>query len=112
MSKIKLTFVAAAICGGLLALAPVSGAFAAPIAPIGKAANAIDPRSVVYYDGYYRRHYRHYGYYHRPYYRHYGFPGTIMAIIVTVGGATVVGSAIGDTVNNSRSHMATVTGSP
>ena len=73
MSKIKLTFVAAAICGGLLALAPMSGAFAAPMAPIGKAANAIDPRSVVYYDGYYRRHYRHYGfssfisYYHRPY---------------------------------------------
>jgi hypothetical protein len=26
-----------------------------------------------------------------------------MAIIVTVGGATVVGSAVGDTVNNSRS---------
>ena len=100
MSKIKLTFVAAAICGGLLALAPMSGAFAAPMAPIGKAANAIDPRSVVYYDGYYRRHYRHYGYYHRPRY------------IVTVGGATVVGSAVGDTVNNSQSHMATVTGSP
>jgi hypothetical protein len=73
MSKIKLTFVAAAICGGLLALAPMCGAFAAPIAPIGKAANAIDSRSVVYYDGYYRRHYRHYGYYHRPYYRHYGY---------------------------------------
>ena len=104
MSKIKLTFVAAAICGGLLALAPMSGAFAAPMAPIGKAANAIDPRSVVYYDGYYRRHYRHYGYYHRPY--------SSSLCFVTVGGATVVGSAVGDTVNNSQSHMATVTGSP
>ena len=69
MHKTKLTFAAAAICGGLLALAPMSGAFAAPIAPIGKAANAIDSRSVVYYDGYYRRQYRHYGHYHG-HYRH------------------------------------------
>ena len=60
MDKIKLTFVAAALCGGLLALAPVSGAFAAPVAPIGKAANAIDSRSTVHYYGYYHhRHYRH-----------------------------------------------------
>jgi hypothetical protein len=59
MSKIKLTFVAAALSGGLLALAPMSGAFAAPIAPIGKAANAIDFRSIVHYYGYYHHHYRH-----------------------------------------------------
>jgi hypothetical protein len=58
MSKIKLTFAAAALCGGLLALAPMSGAFAAPVAPIGKAVNAIDSRSMVYYYGYHR-HYRH-----------------------------------------------------
>ena len=110
MSKIKLTFVAAAICGGLLALAPMSGAFAAPMAPIGKAANAIDPRSVVstttgiivaitVTTGIIITHIT-------------VTTGTIMAIIVTVGGTTVVGSAVGDTVNNSRSHMATVTGSP
>ena len=58
MNKTKLTFAAAALCGGLLALAPMSGAFAAPIAPIGKAANAIDFRSVVHYTGIIRRHYR------------------------------------------------------
>ena len=108
MSKI-LTFVAAAICGGLLALAPMSGAFAAPIAPIGKAANAIDPRSVVYYDGIIVAITVTTGII----IAHITVTtGTIMAIIVTVGGATVVGSAVGDTVNNSRSHMATVTGSP
>jgi hypothetical protein len=65
MSKIKLTFAAAALCGGLLALAPMSGAFAAPVAPIGKAVNAIDSRSMVYYYGYHR----HYYGYHR-HYRH------------------------------------------
>src|SRR5512137_2396601 len=57
MNKIKLTFAAAALCGGLLALAPVSGAFAVPVASIGKAANAIDSRSTVHYYGYY--HHRH-----------------------------------------------------
>jgi hypothetical protein len=60
MSKIKLTLVAAALWGGLLALAPMSGAFAAPVAPIGKAANAIDSRSPVHYYRYYHhRHHRH-----------------------------------------------------
>ena len=54
MHKTKLTFAAAAICGGLLALAPMSGAFAAPIAPIGKAADENDSRSMVYY-----RYYHH-----------------------------------------------------
>ena len=38
----KLTLVAAALCGGLLALAPTSGAMAAPMGSIGKAAAAID----------------------------------------------------------------------
>jgi len=66
MSKIKLIFLAAALCGGLLALTPMSGAFAAPVASIGKAVNAVDSRSMVYYYGYHR-HY-HYGY-HR-HYRH------------------------------------------
>jgi hypothetical protein len=42
MNKTKLTFAAAALCGGLLALAPISGAFAAPVAPIGKAATEND----------------------------------------------------------------------
>ena len=89
MHKTKLTFAAAALCGGLLALAPMSGAFAAPIAPIGKAATENDSRSMVHY--------------------RYGITiaiivtGIIMVIIVTVGGATVVGSAVGDTVNNSWS---------
>src|SRR5262249_38881831 len=49
MSKTKQTFAAAALCGGLLALAPGSGALAVPVAPIGKAATAKDSRSVVYY---------------------------------------------------------------
>jgi hypothetical protein len=68
MSKTKLTFAAAALCGGLLALAPMSGAFAAPVAPIGKAANAIDYRSTAYYGYYHHRYYRHRYYHHHGYY--------------------------------------------
>jgi hypothetical protein len=60
MSKTNLTLAAAALCGGLLALAPMSGAFAAPVAPIGKAASENDFRSTVHY----------YGYYHHRYHRH------------------------------------------
>jgi hypothetical protein len=59
MSKTKLTLAAAALCGGLLALAPTSGAFAAPVAPIGKAATENDFRSTVYYGYYHHRHHRH-----------------------------------------------------
>ncbi len=59
MNKTKLTFAVAALCGGL-ALAPVSGAIAAPVAPIGKAATGNDFRSPVHYYGYYHhRHHRH-----------------------------------------------------
>jgi len=60
MTKTKLTFAVAAICGGLLAIAPMPGAFAAPVAPIGKAATENDFRSMVHYYGYYHhRHHRH-----------------------------------------------------
>jgi hypothetical protein len=59
MRKSKLTLVAAALSGGLLALAPMSGAFAAPVAPIGKAANTIDSGSTVHYRYYHHRHHRH-----------------------------------------------------
>ena len=59
MSKIKLSFAAAALYGGLLVLAPMTTAFAVPVAPIGKAANTIDPRSTVYYYGYHRHRYYH-----------------------------------------------------
>ena len=65
MTKTKLTFAAAALCGGLLAIVPMPGAFAAPVAPIGKADTDNDFRSMVHYYGYYHhRHYR-YGYHHR-----------------------------------------------
>ena len=70
MSKIKLSFAAAALYGGLLVLAPMTTALAVPVAPIGKAANTIDPRSTVYYYGYHRHRY-----YHRPYYRHRYYHG-------------------------------------
>jgi len=40
-----------------LALAATSGAFAAPIAPLGTIAGATDPLSSVHYYGYY--HHRH-----------------------------------------------------
>jgi len=64
MSKTKLTFAAAALCGGLLALAPGSGALAVPVAPIGKAATANDSRSMVHYYGHRHRYYHHYRYHH------------------------------------------------
>jgi hypothetical protein len=56
VNTIKLTLVAAALCGGLLALYPMSGASAAPMGSIGKAANAIDSRTPVYYYGYHHHH--------------------------------------------------------
>jgi hypothetical protein len=60
MNKTKLTFASAVICGGLLALAPMSSAFAAPMAAIGKAATENDFRSPIHYYGYYHhRHHRH-----------------------------------------------------
>jgi hypothetical protein len=68
MNKTKLTFVAAALCGGLLALAPMSGAIAAPVAPIGKAATENNFRSPVYY-GYYHHRHHHYRYYHHRHHR-------------------------------------------
>ena len=68
MNKTKLTFVAAALCGGLLALAPMSGSIAAPVAPIGKAATEIDFRLPVYY-GYYHHRHHHYRYYHHRHHR-------------------------------------------
>jgi len=65
MSKTKLTFAAAALCGGLIALAPMSSAFAAPVAPIGKAATENDFRSPARYYRYYHHRYHRYGYHHR-----------------------------------------------
>jgi hypothetical protein len=59
----KLTLAAAGLCGSLLALAPMSGALAAPVAPIGKAATEDDFRSMAYYYGYHHRYHR-YGYHH------------------------------------------------
>jgi chitodextrinase len=50
-------FLVAALTATSLVLAATSGAVAAPVAPIGKAAGAIDARSTVQYYGY---HYRHY----------------------------------------------------
>jgi hypothetical protein len=60
----KLTLAAAGLCGSLLVLAPMSGALAAPVAPIGKAATENDFRSTAYYYGYHHRYHR-YGYHHR-----------------------------------------------
>jgi hypothetical protein len=45
-------FLMAALAATGLALAAISGAVAAPVAPIGKAADAIDARSTVHYYGY------------------------------------------------------------
>jgi Spy/CpxP family protein refolding chaperone len=81
MNKTKLTFVAAALCGGLLALAPMSGANAAPVAPIGKAATENNFCSPVYY-GYYHHRHHHYRYYHHRHHRH-------------CCGATAIGIAVG-----------------
>ena len=69
MTKTKLSFAAAALCGGLLAIAPMPRAFATPVAPIGKAATENDFRSMVHYYGYY--HHRQYRYgYHNRHHRH------------------------------------------
>jgi hypothetical protein len=61
------SFVMAALAAAGLALAATSGVFAAPIAPIGKGADAIDSRAVVHYYGYY--HHRH----HRRCWWHHGY---------------------------------------
>ncbi|MGB8431177.1 MAG: hypothetical protein WCE72_15260 [Pseudolabrys sp.] len=54
------TFLMAALAATGLALAAISGAVAAPVAPIGKAADAIDARSTVHHYGCsYHRHHRH-----------------------------------------------------
>jgi hypothetical protein len=55
----KVAFAAAALVGGLMALAPVSGASAAPVGPIGKAASAVDSRTPVHYYGYHYRYHHH-----------------------------------------------------
>jgi hypothetical protein len=52
------SFVVAALAAAGLALASTSGAFAAPIAPIGKAVTAVDARAPAHYY-YYRYHHRH-----------------------------------------------------
>ena len=53
-------FLMAALAATGLALAAISGAVAAPVAPIGKAADAIDARSTVHHYGCsYHRHHRH-----------------------------------------------------
>jgi hypothetical protein len=57
----KLTLAAAGLCGGLLVLAPMSSALAAPVATIGKAATANDFRSRAHYYGYYNHRHHHYG---------------------------------------------------
>jgi len=49
------SFVVAALTAAGLALASTS-AFAAPIAPIGKAATAVDARAPAYYYYYHHRH--------------------------------------------------------
>ena len=69
MNKTKLTVAAAVLCGGLLALAPMSSAFTAPMAAIGKAATENDFRSTVHYRYYHHRHHR-YGYYQHGHHRH------------------------------------------
>jgi hypothetical protein len=53
------SFVIAALAAAGLGLAATSGAFSAPIAPLGQATNVIDSREVVHYYGYHRhRHHR------------------------------------------------------
>src|SRR5262245_2660875 len=61
------SFLMAAFTAAGLAVAAMSGVYAAPIAPIGKAAEAIDSRAVVYYR-YYHRHRHH----HRHCWWHHG----------------------------------------
>jgi hypothetical protein len=82
MNKTKLTFAVAALCGGLLALAPMSGASAAPVRQSAKPL----PRTIFV--------------------RRFTTTATItiviittgtitIAIIVTVGGATAIATAVG-----------------
>ena len=49
----------AALAATGLALTAMTGALAAPVAPIGKAVNSIDARSFVYYYRYGYYHHRH-----------------------------------------------------
>jgi len=53
------SFVMAALAAAGLGLAAMSGAVAAAIAPLGKAANVIDSREVVHYYGYHRHRHHH-----------------------------------------------------
>jgi hypothetical protein len=53
------SFIMAAVAAAGLTLATTSGVFAAPIAPIGKGADAIDSRAVAHYYGYGYRYHRH-----------------------------------------------------
>jgi len=62
VSTIKLSLAAAVLCGGVLAMPPISGAMAAPMGSIGKATVAIDSRAPVHYYGYH--HYRHCWWHH------------------------------------------------
>jgi len=63
------SFIMAAVAVASLTLATTSGVFAAPIAPIGKGADAIDSRTAVYYYGYGYRYHRHH---HRHCWWHHG----------------------------------------
>ena len=56
-------FLMAALAAAGLALAATSGVQAAPIAPIGKGAEAIESRALAHYYGY-RRHYAYYRHRH------------------------------------------------
>lgn len=62
------SFLMAALAAAGLAMAATSGVFAAPIAPIGKGAQAIDSRADVTYYRYYHRHRHH----HRRCWWHHG----------------------------------------
>jgi hypothetical protein len=62
------SFLMAALAALGLAMAATSGAYAAPIAPIGKGAEAIDSRTDVTYYRYYHRHRHH----HRRCWWHHG----------------------------------------
>src|SRR5262249_62198769 len=56
------SIVLAAFCVAGLALAAISGAVAAPVTPLGKAADAVDARTTAHY---YDRHYHRYHHHHR-----------------------------------------------
>jgi hypothetical protein len=63
------SYVLAALCAAGLALAATSGAVAAPIAPLGKAADAVNSRTEAHY--YYHRHrHRHYHHHRHCWWRH------------------------------------------